>query len=743
MTTATRTRVHAAISPYAQGLRDELTRGTLHPVARERLGELDVDVCRGRDALWVIVRRPSKGGVALRAAHLAAGKFTCRVVSPVKDDAIEVTIDALAGRYRIRVALSRDDLHRLCVRTVLTPSAPLRLSFVPRDLYPLTETDDPVAPRGNVEAAQRGVNSGLLYVRFAKPTFGSLLYFQNLTALNDYFRATGTVPDGVVGGDWPELGYLPPTRKSSGEEADPLPAGRDVVLSDAILVFRDQVADTEQAMARQFVQMLGTVYQAIERPVAQYRDWLGRAERTLDDLERASAATVRHYGHRYVMPYVDGEVPDAMVQMSVVSALHDFGRWRGQAVPLTAELLRGMGKFYDPAVGTLRRYLPNLAKTAPDKDADAVDSWYLYHPMINLARLALDGDTAARRLLLKSVDYGIRAARHFDYRWPILYRIDDFSIITGTRGDERFGETDVNGIYAYLMLQLYQLTSEPRYLEEATAALEAVKGLRFDLMYQANLTVWGAVACMRLWRITDDRDWLAQSYVFVAGLLHNCEIWESRIGHAAHFPNFLGATCLHDAPYMAMYECFECFMGFEEYLANAGFDLDPAVRLLVSDYCRYALDRAEFYFPDMLPADMLHDGDHQSSRIDPALSFPLEDLYADGQSAGQIGQEIYGAGAAFVFATRAFHAVEGAPFRLFCNLFVRAMDRIDDHMLSILLDGGETSAALVSLVRLKRRTFGRATMTTAGGDAIRAHRTSADRIDFHVPADGRVILTWR
>lgn len=730
-----------ALSPYALGLRDELRSG-MKRLAHAALGDLDVELAQGRDALWVIVRRRGKGGLALRAAHLPAGPFDCRLVAHGQGDPIVVEIDSLVGRHQVTVTLRDADLYRLSVKTVLRPAVSLHLPFQPRDLYPLDADDDPARARGNVEAAQRGVNSGLVYFRLDEPAFGSVLYFQNLTALNPYFLATGTVPKGVVGGDWPELGYLPPTKKNQQDDADPLPAGEDIVVSDAILVFRDWAGDNEQEMARQFVQMLSAAYKAIPLPAADYRDWVDRAERTLKDLETAPVATTRAYGRRYVMPYVEGELPDAMVQMSVVSALHDYGKWRGEPLPLEAELMRGMGKFFDPAVGTIRRYLPNAAKTAKYKDLDAVDSWYLYHPMINLARLALDGDAAARRLLLKSVDYGIASAHHFDYRWPILYNIDDRAIITEVRGDERFGETDVNGIYAYLMMQLYQLTSETRFLDEAQAALKAIQGLRFDLMYQANLTVWGAVACIRLWRITDDAGWLAQSYVFVAGLLHNCQIWKSEVGHAPHYSNFLGATCLHDAPYMAMYECFECFAGFEEYLANAGPELDPAVRMMVSEFCRYALYRAEFYFPDMLPREILHQGEHQSGTIDPALSFPLEDMYGDGQSPGQIGQEIYGAGAAFVFASRSFHTIDDAPFRLFCNHFVQSIERVGHRSLSLQLNGGETCVALVSIVRLKRRKLGKVTLTTADGDSLRGHPEAGERIDFHAPANGRLILTW-
>ena len=569
-----------------------------------------------------------------------------------------------------------------------------------------------------------------------------MLYFQNLTALNPYFEATGTKPDGVVGGEWPELGYLAPTPESQ-EVADPslLGAGEEIVLSDAILVVRDWAGDNEQEMARQFVQMLGAAYTALDLPEVEYRDWVARSERTLRDLETAKQARRHEYGHLYVMPYPDGEQPDVMVQLSVIQALHDWNKWNGRKHPLEAELKRGLEKFYDPKFQTLRRYLPNVGEEQ-GKDPDAVDSWYLYHPMLNLGHLALDGDEKARDLLLRSVDYGIEAARHFGHAWPIMYKIGDFSVIQEARGDERFGQTDVGGIYAYVMLQCFELTGEDRFVEEARKAIDKAKGLRFDLVYQTNLTVWGAAACLRLWRITDDPDYLAQSYSYVAGFLHNSIIWRSRIGNAKHYNTFLGATCLHDAQYMAMYECFESFAGFEEYLKQAGPNLEPAVRMLISEYCKYALDRAWFYYPDALPGEAIHDGDHQSGVINRALNFPLEDLYPDGQAAGQVGQEIYGCGAAFIFATRSHHHVDDAPFRLYCNHFVRARERTGERALSIQLDGGETCLAEIALVRLPRRKLTRASIVTAGGDAIRPHATSADRVDFRVPASGRFILTW-
>ncbi len=76
--------------------------------------------------------------------------------------------------------------------------------------------------------------------------------------------------------------------------------------------------------------------------------------------------------------------------------------------------------------------------------------------------------------------------------------------------------------------------------------------MRFELNYQANLTAWGASACLRLWRITNEEAYLRQSYVYLASFFHNTVMWESEIGHAQHYREFPGrhgaARCaLHGA----------------------------------------------------------------------------------------------------------------------------------------------------------------------------------------------------
>jgi hypothetical protein len=740
MTQLAQRRRTTAITPYQIEVREHMLADRSPPLDRIALGDIEAEVRQLGSELWLIVRRPGKGGVALRAARWT-GNAKIRRLKPAPGEHATYVATSDLGEHRVLLRVGAPMLPFFRATTSFLPSAPTILPYVPRDLFPLDPGGNPLAATGRIHAIQRGPNSALLYFDLDVPSAGSFFYFQNLTALNGYCQATATTPEESMGGVWPELGFLLPTRAPHDEDdARPLAANTDVVLSDAILLSRPDPACDERDRARHFLQMLGSAYQLLDLPPTEYRDWTARAHATLRDLDTAPEATIRHYGHRYVHPYTNAEYPDVMVQMSIVEAIHAWGKWTGEPHPLEAEFKAGLSRFYDRKLGTLRRYLPNVGA---DKDADAVDSWYLYHPLLNLGKLALDGDRQARTLFLKSLDFGIRAAHHFHYKWPIQYKIGDFAVITESAGADGRGQTDVGGIYAWVMLEAFALTDEKHYLDEARAAIDAAIGLGFDLNYQANLTAWGAAACMRLWRITDRDVYREQSYVYLASFFHHCEIWESRLGHAVHYHNFLGATALQDAPYMAIYECFDSFAAFEHYLADSGPDLEPAARMLISEYCKYALDRAWFYYPDALPREAIADEQRSGNgHVDRKLSFPLEDLYPDGQPAGQVGQEIYGAGAAMIFATRAFHRIEEAPFLLYCDHFVRAIERTDARTLTLTLDGGETCNARLSICRRERRRLSATRVATAEGDLLRPHETGADRIDYRVPASGRLILTW-
>ncbi|MFL6739384.1 MAG: hypothetical protein ACJ8FJ_09410, partial [Sphingomicrobium sp.] len=218
---------------------------------------------------------------------------------------------------------------------------------------------------------------------------------------------------------------------------------------------------------------------------------------------------------------------------------------------------------------------------------------------------------------------------------------------------------------------------------------------------------------------------------------------ESEIGWARYYSNFLGASALHDAPYMALFECYDSYAAFEEYLRDGGPDLNRAVRTLLSEYCRYALHRTWFYYPDALPRGAISPKQREpNGKVKRSLSFPVEDVYIDGQQAGQVGQEVYGAGAAFVFATRAFHLVTGAPFQIFCDQFLTRSERPTERQINFQVDGAETRTAKLMLLRTGRTKLPRINLTNASGEQIRPASRKADRIEYLVPATEEYALRW-
>ena len=646
-------------TPETLNVQPELSHAA-QPEHSWQMGKLSVQTHLGRDAFWVVVRHLGKGGVALRTFPML-GAYSLESAQH-DDDGGVWRIKTHSGPVEIQLRLLPNNV--LSMTSRLTPTRDLLVAFWPRDLYPLDPNDDPTNAQGRMEAGQRGLNGGYCYFRLKEPCLTNVLYVQNLTALNDFFLATKTRPDGVIGGEWPELGYLPPAAPNGySPPINPLKAGTTYTLSDARLAFREDCDPDEFEGMRLFVDMLADIYPHLDKPQTQIRDWYWRAGQTLSDLKTSPDVMVTALGHKYIHPYTASEYPDSMVQMSVLSTLREFEKIYGFKDPLSDELAAGMRNFFDAELGSLRRYLPDVGV---DKNKDAVDSWYLYHPLMNLARLAINGEDWARQLFFDGLEFVIKAAQHFNYIFPIIYDLKDFSVICQARGEEDLGQTDAGGLYAYVMLQAHQLTGERRYVEEAKLALKAMEGLGFELAYQTNLTAWGATACLKLWRLEGDEHYLKQSFVFIATLLHNCEMWHSDLGFAKSYANFLGVTCLHDGPYMAAYEAFECFAAFDEYLQVGADDLPASVRLLLSEYWRNALDVLWSFYPDALPEDALAKT-VRNGFIDRNLSFPLEDIYGDGGPAGRVGQEIYGAGSAFVVASRAYAECHRTPFRLFAE----------------------------------------------------------------------------
>jgi hypothetical protein len=218
-----------------------------------------------------------------------------------------------------------------------------------------------------------------------------------------------------------------------------------------------------------------------------------------------------------------------MVQLSVLLPLLEYETWSGEEIPFAKEILGNLPLFFDKQANVYGRWLPSahdkLDGSEPQKNPRVMDSWYLYHPLINLSRLAINGDKAAEKLFLDSMDFAIRVAHKFDYHWPVFYDLDTLEVLKAETAEGAGGPHDVAGIYAHAMLQAWELTGEERYLEEAKKAARSLRGLGFNMFYQANNVLFAAKVMLRLWKETGDELYRDLSYLCMANAFNNMWLW--------------------------------------------------------------------------------------------------------------------------------------------------------------------------------------------------------------------------
>lgn len=661
------------------------------------------------------------------------------------DGTLDLLLDTPAGVCSVKVTFpNKKPLLRW--ETTLTPYYSTVIPYWPPDLYPVNENLMPLNTRGVVHTKQIGPRGALLYATLTRPESGSFLYMQNLTALNDYFSRTGTSAADRISDRWPELGFVLPACVDGCLRKD-----TPVRISDAFLMLSEAAPANEIESTRLFLDLYADLYLEYPRPVPTYRDWPRRVDETIHDLSHSPACTVKCNGRRYVLAYTGYEnaPPESVVQLAVLLPLMEYARSRELKIPLIQELQANIPTFFNSRLGSVMRWLPSEEHLLKGEEEhlcpNVMDAWYLYHAYLNLARLAGYGDTTARNLFLQSLTYGIKVARHFNYHWPVLYDIYNFEVIRRERGPGLGGEADVGAQYIHVMQQAWELTHDQTFVQEAECAARALAGFGFNLGYQYNNTAFGAGGLLWLWRQTGKELYRQLSDNCMASLFQNFWLWECGYGYGKNFQSFMGLPPLRTAPYLALYEELEMLAAFHDYFDIAGEDASPAARVLLPEYCKYLIDRAWYHYPGEIPREMLTEKTSKGI-LDRNLSIPVEDIRDGWERAGQVGQQVYGAAAPFVFATRHTHEIKGEAFAVHCDVPI-----------------GE--------YRLRRRGNGKGTMRFhARGDSrcschvrvvardftplpharlrnksntIKGELTRFGYLEFELPADAAVTLTWR
>jgi hypothetical protein len=691
--------------------------------------------------LWVVVTWPGGVRALLRTAYAPGGTLQVRQVD-VEDANVSLVAESAAARFDVSLELVDAEEPIVHARTVLTPHATMSISSWPRDLLILGPRERTSVAKGAVEIASSGLSASI--VQLALGQSGSAFYFQNLTALADYAQQSGVSLAGTVGGQWPELGFgLPPSK--SGKS---LPRGRSVVIADAFVRASAKVSKNHFQIARQFLNNLGAIYLSLERPETTYRDWPMVAERVVDDLDECVGCWTYLAGKKYVNAYLSdySTPPELMVQLAVLMPLLDYARYTTSEPATIVPIRSTLDTFFDTELHIVRRWLPardsQLDGDEEQKKPNVMDSWYVHHTLLNLGRLAAQGDRGAKKLFFASLEYLISAARKFKYDWPIFFDIATLDVIKAESEPGAGGEKDVPGLYAHVMLQAWDQSGEQRYLDEAARAGRALANRGFEIFYQGNVTTFGAYACFRLWKITGKKRFLDTSYLCLANVFANMWLWNCDYGYGRNYKTFMAAIPVKDAPYVASYEEQEVCATFATLLSEStpDDDLSQSATLLMSEYVRLLADRAWFSYPTNLPADAIAERP-KTGELARQLWIPLEDIQDGWEQSGAVGQEVYGAGLAFGVVTRHYRQIDDGEWTLYTESLIRGPERARGNTLTFTVLGDEHVTSRVRIFG-KGRPADIVARTSLGNSKLTSAITPEEHLEYIVRGGDEITLTW-
>lgn len=732
-----------ALTPWALSACAELSETKL-ALYTKSAGGFEFNVYQSKDSIWIVTEMPRGGRTAFRAAFSPEGFHTVKKLDE-NNQGIRFKLNSDSGAQQVTLSIDeKTDVPVLRYTTTLIPAKDLFIPFWPRDILVTGQKGHPENTTGKIHLSQEGTRTGLIYLTETKPGPAAILYLQNLSALADYCQQTQTSCANVVGGSWPELGFAMPVAMEHA-----LKAGKEVTISDAFVAFDKQHTIEEFHITKQFLDLLARIYLLLPRPETNYQHWPDILDKGLKDLIESPGCWSQVAGHKYFNAYVSdyNTPPEIMVQLAVLLPLLDYVEWSKTELEVMKTIKDGLPEFYDQKIGSIMRWLPaaedKLEGEEEQKQPGVMDSWYLHHPLLNLSRLALKGDKVAEKLFLDSLDFAIKVAHHFKYQWPVFYRMDTLEVLKAETAEGKGGEKDVAGIYAHVMLQAWELTQEKRFLNEAEKAAKTLQSYGFEVFYQANNTAFAAGALLRLYKITQNELYLNLSYLCLAGIFRNTQIWDCNYGYGKNFPKFFALFPLNDAPYTAVYEEQEVFCALHDYLKHAeGVEILLSVKLLIAEYIRYLVDRAVYYYPGMLPEEMLEEKP-KIGEVDPKLWIALEDLQDGWQKSGTVGQEVYGAGNAFGILPRHYLRVPDESFLIYVDYPTSGFKAIKGKNIHFSTLGDERLNCRMMLIKDAASKLPDFTVTVKGKTKpLKGRQTKQGHLEYFISGNQQLSIVW-
>jgi len=533
----------------------------------------------------------------------------------------------------------------------------LRLAVTPRKDAPVAKLSLPDVqlvhtPTALKEYAPAPPVAGSSILLSTPALDSTVMYFSNFTSLGPFFDRTSSGPTqpnfpypnaggkgSLVGlGDKEYFGYIPPTGSLSN-----LPHGRSTVVVDSYLYLLPGIPSGEAAVADTYLKVLGTVYDALPALREPPSDWQSLAAKEASDLS-GGENWVTVSGTRFLRSYVSDtrSAPELITQAGLLVGVKAYEDRFHVSLPLDPLLEATLPFFYDAQFHSI------VNGVGHDPNATG-ESWYFVDNMISLLQLTQLGSENARKLLLDSVDAIVTLAHANNYEFPQVFRYSDWN------GRESGVQADVAGGYAWLMLGLYDLTKDSRYLDEAKTSIAHVAGKGFGLSYETHMSAYTAAAAERLYRMTRDPTYRGYALLALANLFHATRLWDCTYGYCrkgSGYHTYFGLNPLPWSDYVAMLEQYEAWLGLRDYMQYAQ-DEPAYVKDLVNGFLTNSPRTLRYALPPSLPQGAATSTPAEYDFVPKnnlGWSIPLEDLREGEVNSGIIGQEIYGAGGPFIFA---------------------------------------------------------------------------------------------
>jgi hypothetical protein len=704
---------------WAQNATLKIAHSNGNSIYKYQRGPIRFDIRLLDDSLWIISNWDDKNHAAFRTAFAPGGMSIDKVTE--QDNGAKIALTSSSGAFTVDIDFPSGENHILHYTTKFKPSGTLSIPFWPKDVLIVDKDGRSESTDGELYVKQIGIRSGLLYAGIKDPGAGSFLYFQNLTAINPYCVATETSIADSVGGEWPEFGFsLPPTKDK------PLSSGEELIISDAYVSFSTNTPADQFEIATGYIDHLAAIYKLLPRPETKYQDYSTFIKYSIQDLDTNKGCWSQHKGCSYLNAYVcDYQTPpEIMVQLAVLLPMQDYMAWSGEKLDCANQIYDNIQTFWDEELQTIKRWLPSaedqLDESEEQKVRNIMDAWYLHHPLLNLGRMALEGDEMAKGLFLKSIEFAIKVAHRFNYKWPVFYDMQTLEIKKEETKPGKGGEKDVAGVYAQVMLQAWDLTGERRFFEEAEIAAKSLTQFGFDIFYQANNVAFSTKAMLRLYKETGDEIYLKLCHLCIANLLKNVAIWECEYGYGKNFPMFFGLFPLNDAPYLAVYEEQESFASVHDLLTMAvGTPLLDNARLLSEET--------------------------KTGEIDPKLWVALEDMHDGWEKAGVVGQEVYGAGMCFGIVPRHYIRIPGQPFMVYIE-YPTGRKQITGDALTVSVLGSEEMTCRLCIIKTDENAdLPQFTIISGNGQDQKqfdAELPKNNRNEYQIHGNQTIIINW-